>query len=220
MYTPSPSWSNLLISVLALSPLTSAIPQPDIVTNIPSQNTTNSTLLPYLDPSLCINDRLDDLLSRMTLEEKAGQLFIKQIPAGINGTIDNTTIIPDGTRNLTTAPLITEKLLSHFNVNNARSARQMAEWHNEIQNLALQTRLKIPVTIASDPRHAFADTVGSSIASGQFSKFPESLGIAALRDPVLAELYATIVREEYLAVGIRNALQPQIDVVTEPRMAR
>ncbi|THV78930.1 beta-glucosidase C [Aureobasidium pullulans] len=220
MHTPSPLWSNLLISALALSPLASAIPQPDIAINIPSQNTTNSTLLPYLDPSLCISDRLDDLLSRMTLEEKAGQLFIKQIPAGINGTIDNTTIIPDGTRNLTTAPLITEKLLSHFNVNNARSARQMAEWHNAIQNLAMQTRLKIPVTVASDPRHAFADTVGSSIASGQFSKFPESLGIAALRDPVLAELYATIIREEYLAVGIRNALQPQIDVVTEPRMAR
>ncbi|KAI4747341.1 beta-glucosidase C [Aureobasidium sp. EXF-12298] len=121
----------------------------------------------------------------MTLEEKAGQLFIKQISAGINGTIDNTTTVLDGTRNLTTALLITEKLLSHFN-----------------------TRLEIPVTIASDLRHAFADT------------FPESLGIAALRDPVLAELYATIVREEYLAVGIRSALQPQIDVVTEPRMAR
>ncbi|KAH0360115.1 glycosyl hydrolase family 3 N terminal domain-containing protein, partial [Aureobasidium melanogenum] len=154
----------------------------------------------------------------MTLEEKAGQLFIKQIPAGINGTIDNTTNVVDGSRNLTTAPLITEKLLSRFNVNNARSAKQMAEWHNAIQELALQTRLKIPVTIASDPRHAFADTVVSSIASGQFSKFPESLGIAALKDPVLAELYATIVRER-LAVGIRSALQPQIDLVTEPRMA-
>lgn len=105
----------------------------------------------------------------MTLEEKAGELFIKQIPAGINGTIDNTTTVLDGTRNLTTAPLITEKLLSHFNVNNARSAKQMAEWHNASQDLALQTRLKILSTIASDLRHAFADTVGSSIASGQFS---------------------------------------------------
>lgn len=37
---------------------------------------------------------------------------------------------------------------------------------------------------------------------------------------MLAELYATIVREEYLAVGIRSALQPQFDVVTEPRVAR
>ncbi|TIA35040.1 beta-glucosidase C [Aureobasidium pullulans] len=50
----------------------------------------------------------------MTLEEKVGQLLIKQIPAGINGTIDNTTFILDGTRNLTTAPLIREKLLSHL----------------------------------------------------------------------------------------------------------
>jgi beta-glucosidase len=217
MHTPSPSWSNLLVSILCLSPLASAIPCSSCNT---APVTSNSTILPYLNPQLCIQDRLDDLLSRMTLEEKAGQLFIKQIPAGINGTIDNTTFVLDGTRNLTTAPLITDKLLSHFNVNNARSARQMAEWHNAIQELALTTRLKIPVTIASDPRHAFADTVGSSIASGQFSKFPESLGIAALRDPKLAELYATIIREEYLAVGIRSALQPQIDVVTEPRMAR
>ncbi|KAH0005838.1 glycosyl hydrolase family 3 N terminal domain-containing protein, partial [Aureobasidium melanogenum] len=218
MHTPSPSWSRLLIPALYLSPWASAVPCSSC--NTTPSTPQNSTILPYLDPSLCIQDRLDDLLSRMTLEEKAGQLFIKQIPAGINGTIDNSTTVLDGTRNLTTAPLITEKLLSHFNVNNARSAKQMAEWHNAIQELALQTRLKIPVTIASDPRHAFADTVGSSIASGQFSKFPESLGIAALRDPVLAELYATIVREEYLAVGIRSALQPQIDVVTEPRMAR
>ncbi|KAG9756854.1 hypothetical protein KCU73_g4707, partial [Aureobasidium melanogenum] len=71
----------------------------------------------------------------MTLKEKAGQLFIKQIPAGINGTIDNTTPVLDGTRNLTTALLITAKLLSHFNVNNARSAKQMAEWHNGFRSL-------------------------------------------------------------------------------------
>ncbi|KAI5247562.1 beta-glucosidase C [Aureobasidium subglaciale] len=218
MYTQSSSWGCLLVSTLALVPLASAVPCSSCSSALPTSS--NSTILPYLNPQLCIQDRLDDLISRMTLEEKAGQLFIKQIPAGINGTIDNTTFVLDQGRNFTTAPLISEKLLSHFNVNNALPAKQMAEWYNKIQQLALNTRLQIPVTIASDPRHAFADTVGSSIASGQFSKFPESLGIAALRSPELAEQYATIIREEYLAVGIRSALQPQIDVVTEPRMAR
>jgi hypothetical protein len=111
MYTPSPSWSNLLVSFLFLSPLASATPCSSCSTS-PSTSS-NSTILPYLNPHLCIQSRLDDLLSRMTLKEKAGQLFIKQIPAGINGTIDNTTFVLDGNRNLTTAPLITERLLSH-----------------------------------------------------------------------------------------------------------
>jgi beta-glucosidase len=224
MYASQSTWSSLLIAALAIAPLASAVPCQDSscshASNASSAAASSTSVLPYLNPHLCIKDRLDDLMSRMTLEEKAGQLFIKQIPMGPNGTIDNTTFVLDQGRNLTTEPLITEKLMSHFNVNNAASAKQMAEWHNRIQQLALQTRLQIPVTIASDPRHAFSNTLGSTIASGQFSKFPDSLGIAALMDPVLAEQYATIIREEYLAVGIRSALQPQIDLVTEPRMAR
>lgn len=176
----------------------------------------DTATLPYLDPNLCVDARLDDLLSRMTLEEKVGQMFIKQVPMGANGTIDIETKVA----NYTTEPLITEKLMTHFNVNNGGPAKDIAAWTNRMQELALSTRLGIPITIATDPRHAFAETVGSAISSNQFSQWPESLGIAALRSPELAQRYAEVIREEYLAVGIRSALQPQIDVVTEPRMAR
>jgi len=43
--------------------------------------------LPYRDPSLCIEARVDDLLSRMTIDEKAGQLFHFIIFSGPNGTL-------------------------------------------------------------------------------------------------------------------------------------
>ncbi|OHW89802.1 glycoside hydrolase family 3 protein [Colletotrichum incanum] len=46
------------------------------------------------------------------------------------------------------------------------------------------------------------------------------MGVAALRSPELTRKYAEVVREEYMAVGIRQALQPQIDLWTEPRWSR
>ncbi|GME39674.1 Periplasmic beta-glucosidase beta-xylosidase [Neofusicoccum parvum] len=152
----------------------------------------------------------------MTLEEKAGQLFIKQIPMGANGTVDATTF----TENYTTSGLIGEKLMTHFNLQSSGKASDIAKWHNAIQELALQTRLGIPITVATDPRHAFAETAGSQVGVGSFSQWPETLGFAALRSPELVQQFAEIAREEYTAVGIRNALSPQIDLTTEPRWAR
>ena len=53
-----------------------------------------------------------------------------------------------------------------------------------------------------------------------FAQFCEMPGFAAIGDEKLVAEFANIVREEYLAVGIREALHPQIDLATEPRWAR
>ncbi|MFD4409547.1 glycoside hydrolase family 3 protein [Streptomyces sp. NPDC058476] len=112
------------------------------------------------DPHRPVDERVEDLLARMTLEEKAGQLFHSML--GMNA---------DG-------------------------------------------------TLSTDPIHAFTDNPGASFDSGAFSAWPEPLGLAAIGDPELVERFGDTVRREYLAVGFRVALHPQIDLATEPRWSR
>ncbi len=78
----------------------------------------------------------------------------------------------------------------------------------------------MPVTVSTDPRHAFIENAGVSFAAGSFSQWPEPLGLAALRDVDAVRRFADIARQEYLAVGIRQALHPSLDLATEPRWAR
>ncbi|MFJ7202358.1 glycoside hydrolase family 3 protein [Streptomyces sp. NPDC098789] len=173
---------------------------------------------PYQDAGLPVERRVEDLLSRMTLEEKAGQLFHSMLMMNADGTPVTDT---DGSMLPHTTPeLIGERLLTHFNLLGTYGAREMALWQNSVQEMAAATRLGIPVTLSTDPRHAFTDNIGASFNSGAFSAWPEALGLAAIGDPELVRAFADTVRREYLSVGFRVALHPQIDLATEPRWAR
>ena len=111
--------------------------------------------------------------------------------------------------------------MSHFNLLMVPGdATLIARWHNRLQELAASTRLGIPVTISTDPRHGFSENPGAALLAGPFSQWPEPLGLAATADPELVERFADIARREYTAVGIRVALHPQVDLATEPRWAR
>jgi beta-glucosidase len=174
--------------------------------------------LPYRDAELSISERVDDLLQRMTIEEKAGQLFHSMLFPGANGTLDAGNVTQ---RRNSTEFMLKTQLLSHFNLVGAvTNATETAEFINLVQKTALETRLGIPVTMSSDPRHAFTENIGTGFTAGQFSQWPESLGLAALRSSELVEQFADIARQEYLAVGLRCALHPQIDLSTEPRWSR
>lgn len=172
----------------------------------------------FRDPDLPIADRVENLLGQMTLEEKAGLFFQTMITIGEGGEIagENPLFgIPD------TAEMVRDGHLNHFNVFGAAStAVEMAEWHNRLQEVAASTRLGIPVTISTDPRHSFSDNPGAAIMAGPFSQWPETLGLAAIGDEELVERFADIARQEYTAVGIRVALHPQVDLATDPRWAR
>jgi len=110
--------------------------------------------------------------------------------------------------------------MNHFNIWNIPADPTIfAKWHNKLQLIAEQSRLGIPVTIASDPRHHLGKNVIGMAATG-FSQFCEMTGFAAIGDEDLVKQFADVVRKEYLAIGIREALHPQIDLATEPRWAR
>jgi beta-glucosidase len=177
----------------------------------------NGVMEPYENPTLPAGARVADLLTRMTLEEKAGLMMMSILETGADGSI----VEGDGLfRGDATSTLIHDKRMSHFNALRLPGPRAAARWSNRLQDLAAQTRLGIPVTLYTDPRHSFAENLGAAIAAGAFSQWPETLGFGAVDDPELVARFADIARQEYLAVGIRGALHPQIDLATEPRWAR
>lgn len=168
---------------------------------------------PYQDPRVAIDKRVADLLERMTVDDKAGLMFQPLAPSGHD-------FEAEGMFGSPSVRQILDRRINHVNILGASSGRELAEWHNVIQREALKTPLGIPFTISTDPRHVFNDNPATQVFAGPFSLWPDFLGFGALDDPELTERYADIVRREYLAVGIRLALHPQIDLATEPRWAR
>ncbi|RFM27549.1 glycoside hydrolase family 3 protein [Deminuibacter soli] len=173
----------------------------------------------YENSQASVNDRVNDLLSQMTLDEKAGMLFINGVRINEDGSLT-----PQPGKGLfafaPTAPdLINGKKMTHLNIWAAPSTRELATWYNNVQHLAEQTRLGIPVTLASDPRHYFSSNI-FAMSANDFSQWPEQLGLAAIGDSTLVKQFGDIARQEYLAVGIREALHPMADLATEPRWPR
>lgn len=177
----------------------------------------NGILDPYEDSRLPIEERVEDLLSQMTLEEKAGLMFHSMMPMGKDGELleGMSAIGPISTKHF-----LETKFMNHFNVFNSVLPSLHAAWYNRLQKFAESTRLGIPVTISSDPRHAFSHNTATNLAAHQFSQWPEPTGLAATGDASLVAEFGDIARQEYLAVGIRVALHPMADLATEPRWAR
>lgn len=182
----------------------------------------NGQLDPYEDRRCSTEERVDDLLGQMTLEEKAGMLFITMIAMNEDGSLLErpTPSNPFSFASPINSEMVVNRRMNHFNVTQIGSPRATATWVNNIQKLAERTRLGIPVTIASDPRHAFSNNPAANLLAGDFSQWPEQPGLAAIGDTALVQQFGDIARQEYLAVGIRLALHPMADLATEPRWAR
>ncbi len=174
----------------------------------------------YEDPSQPVEARVNDLLAQMNLEEKAGMMFINGVLINDDGTLDRK---PDAkgfaARLPTAADYINGSKMNHFNYWQVPGTKAMAEGYNAMQKMAENTRLGIPVTIASDPRNYFSNNI-FAMAAGGFSQWPEQLGLAAIGDEKLTRTFGDMARQEYVSVGIREALHPMADLATEPRWAR
>jgi beta-glucosidase len=179
----------------------------------------NNILDAYEDHRLDSKVRTEDLLKKMTLEEKAGQMF--HPPFTLNPDIWMLIYEIAIRGNQLTESQILFDNISHFNLYGNPSPENLAKEINNFQRVASKTRLGIPVTISSDPIHEVPKGGGvASFSVDGFSKWPSQLGFAATNDPAIVKEFAEIAKEEYLAVGIRTALHPMSDLATEPRWAR
>jgi beta-glucosidase len=166
----------------------------------------NGQLDPYEDWRLPVAQRVEDLLSRMTLAEKVGLMHIISFSQTANlNTIQNLNI-----HYLT--------LRGGFATAGA-AASSLNDW----QKIAEGTRLGIPLMINSNPLNNLGG--GNAVfepggGTGLFSIWPGTLGMAATNDPQLIKDFAEIARAEWRATGIRKDYGYQVDVATEPRWTR
>ncbi len=198
----------------------------------------NGELDPYEDWRLTAEERAADLLSKMTLEEKAGLMHITSerrrgggIPGG--GMFPGAAARPEANPEReevqviaedpfpATIDYINDRHLRYFILRDNLPAFDIADRNNKYQELAEQTRLGIPIVFTSNPRnHTGRIEFGISEASGQFSLWPGQLGLAAAHDSSLIREFAEIARKEWRSAGIRKIYGYQVDVATEPRWRR
>lgn len=199
----------------------------------------NKKLDKYEDWRLPVEQRVSDLLSKMTLEEKVGFMIISQI----NMTQTNEGFTSDlveedavSTSNLFTGEKlaepevnasgttkgINERNLRHFILRANAPAKTIAEWSNKVQAVAEQSRLGIPVIYASNPRnHVAVDNfIGFNVANTVFTQWPGTLGLAAMNDLPLIREFAESAAQEWVSCGIRKGYMYQADLSTEPRWGR
>ena len=89
------------------------------------------TTHPYQDPTLSIAQRVEDLMSRMSLEDKVGLMFQTIVPMGDPAVATPILGLPSP------LSMITERRMNHFNlVGSPSSGRGFAEWHNALQKIA------------------------------------------------------------------------------------
>ncbi len=180
----------------------------------------NGKMDDYEDKTQPVEKRIADLIKQMTIEEKAGLMFITGTLINQDGSIEKKPGAEGFAARLPSSiELMTEKKMNHFNYWQAPAVKEMAIGYNAIQKFAENTRLGIPVTIASDPRHYFSSNI-FAMSANSFSQWPEQMGFAAIGDEKLMQQFGDIARQEYLAVGIREALHPMADLATEPRWPR
>lgn len=187
----------------------------------------NGQLDVYEDKEADIEARVDNLLKQMNLEEKAGTMFVSMIGTTPKGEPLETPVLSTDPLMMimsfvlpANSELIAKKRINNFNILASLDAEVMAQYNNSIQKMAERTRLGIPLTIATDPRHGTENNPGAALYTPAFSQWPSSLGLAATRDTLLVRNFGDIARQEYRALGIHLALHPMADLATEPRWGR
>ncbi len=172
---------------------------------------------PYEDRRLTPDRRARDLVARMTLEEKAGVMMHGTArTAGPTGAVGFGSLYDSAANRALIDSVKVNSMITRL----AGDPATLATQNNALQRIAENTRLGIPLTISTDPRHHFQFVVGATTQNNRFSQWPEALGFGAIGDTALVRRFGDIARQEYRAVGIHMALSPQADLATEPRWGR
>lgn len=153
----------------------------------------------YKDASASIEDRVEDLLSLMTLEEKIGQMtqvdrrYINVSDIGVYG--------------------IGSMLSGGGSSPSVNTPEGWADMYDGFQECALSTRLGIPIIYGTDTVHGHNNLYGATI-------FPHNIGLGATRDTELAKLIAQITAIEASAAGIDWNFGPCVTVPQDERWGR
>jgi beta-glucosidase len=175
-----------------------------------------SDLPPYLDSKQPIAVRIDDLMSRMTLKEKVGQLnlpcvYVRGLGQDIAAKMAACRRFAAGTYTGEIGPGCGFFTLANEILH--EGARQQAEYFNELQKIALtQTRLKIPVLEDEEGTHG-AMFPGATV-------FPEGLAIGSTFDVELVRSIYAAAAAEARAVGIHMLSTLVVELDRDPRMGR
>ncbi|KAK2982870.1 hypothetical protein RJ640_009712, partial [Escallonia rubra] len=154
----------------------------------------------YKDPKQPVEARVRDLLKRMTLAEKIGQMV----------QVDRVNI--------------TAKIMKEYGIGSLLSgggsvprtnatAKEWVEMVNEFQKGSLSTRLGIPMIYGIDAVHGHNNVYKATI-------FPHNVGLGVTRDPELVKKIAAATALEVRATGIQYAFAPCIAVCRDPRWGR
>ena len=154
---------------------------------------------PYLDPTLDIESRVEDLLARMTLEEKIGQMTLVE-------------------KNSLTTQSVTQFFIGGIlsgggGYPNPNTVEAWAEMVDGFQQAALSTRLGIPLIYGVDAVHGHNNLYGATI-------FPHNVGLGAGNNPDLVRQIGAITAKEIMATGIYWNYAPVMAVPQDIRWGR
>jgi beta-glucosidase len=160
----------------------------------------------YRDPQRSTDERVADLLGRMTLAEKAAQLggiWVTELVAGDRFDVGRARAkLRDGTGHVT-----------RIGASTGLGPRGSAELANAIQRVLVEdTRLGIPAVIHEESTGGYC--------ARDATQFPQAIGLASTWDPALVERIGAVIRRQMLAVGARHTLAPVLDVARDPRWGR
>jgi beta-glucosidase len=177
---------------------TTSAPVPAPTTTTPAPTTTVEAL-PYLDASLSIEERVDDLLVRMTLAEKIAQMTL----------VEKNSIAPSDLGNLGIGGLLS----GGGGAPSTNTAEGWAEMVRDFQERTLGSRLAIPLLYGIDAVHGHNNVPGAVI-------FPHNIGLGAANDPDLMERIGRITALEVLATNIHWNYAPAVSVPLDIRWGR
>jgi len=160
-----------------------------------------SDLLPYEDPSLSIPQRVDDLLGRMTLAEKIGQMTQAE-----RGGIDSDT-------SKITSDRLGSVLSGGGSVPTPNTPSAWADMVDRYQEAALATPLHIPLLYGIDTVHGDGNMNGATV-------FPHNIALGATRDPGLVRRVEHVAASETRSTGPQWAFAPCICVARDDRWGR
>ncbi len=190
----------------------------------------NGKLDTYEDWRAPIDERIDDLVSQMTLEEKAGMMMIDTLGSDLDGALPNNAADYVNSqhmtrfifRNTVTGDPADAVSGGGWGASAEVSPAEAATFMNSMQQLAESTRLGIPVLFKSNARNHYTHDAraGVNVAAGSFSEWPKEAGLAATRDMDLIAQFGQTMAAEWTSIGLRGMYGYMADLATEPRWFR